>query len=544
MKKAAFLLTALLIIIGISDYSSAQGMYDGVTHFLQTRLHEAKDQLKRTTCQGEVLCGSKVLPDFYEKRSNKPAWFGPAGFSSQAGYIIRAVRQANREGLNPDDYHLKAIEAILDKKQLNARDVADLDLLLTDAFLLYGADLWRGRVDPEEINVQWAIRHEVYTDLAGVLEKGLEQNQVEAGLDNLKPPHRGYVNLKKSLSVYQQIASGGGWEAVPDGPEFKKGDRDSRIPLMRRRLIMTGDLSDKENADSDLFDDDLEQGIRSFQERHSLDVDGVPGKTTVEALNVPVSERIKEIKVNMERWRWLPHDFGQKYVVVNIAGFELMVVEHSKIVLEMAIIVGTAARRTPVFSNKIKYIVLNPYWEIPQSIAVKEIVPKVQKDPGYLFKQKIKVLSGWGLDVAEINPRAVDWNGLSKNFPYRLRQDPGPKNPLGRIKFMFPNKYDVYLHDTPSRSLFRRAKRGFSHGCIRLEKPFELAEYLLKDDPHWTKNRMAAEIKKQKTQVIKLPDPVNIYILYWTAWAEDDGTVYFGHDVYDRDESLATALGL
>jgi murein L,D-transpeptidase YcbB/YkuD len=267
------------------------------------------------------------------------------------------------------------------------------------------------------------------------------------------------------------------------------------------------------------------------------------GASTLAAMNVPVESRINQIELNLERWRWIPRNLGSRYLLVNIADYSLAVVENQTVVLDMRVVVGKAYRRTPVFSEKMKYLVLNPFWNVPVKIAVEDKLPIIRKNPLYLTQQHIKVFENWSEAAPEINPVVVDWHRLNSNyFPYRLRQDPGPLNALGRIKFMFPNKFAVYLHDTPQRGLFKKASRDFSSGCIRIEKPLELAKYLLRNDPQWPEQKITGTIESGVTTVVRIKDPIPVHLLYWTAWATETGTVHFGNDIYDRDPPLSRAL--
>jgi murein L,D-transpeptidase YcbB/YkuD len=324
---------------------------------------------------------------------------------------------------------------------------------------------------------------------------------------------------------------------------MRKGDRGERVRVLRTRLIVGGDLGQELNNNGDSFDNALEQAVREFQRRHGLEVDGIVGPATLEALDVSVEERVRQIELNMERWRLLPQDLGQRYVLINIPNFELDVVENGKTVMSMRAVVGRPYRHTPVFSARMTYLVLSPYWNIPPGIAIEDVLPLIRKDPNYLAKHNIKVFQGWGAETKEINPKTVDWTRVSaKNFKYRFRQEPGPQNPLGRVKFMFPNEFNVYIHDTPSQELFTKTERCFSSGCIRIEKPIELAEYVLRGDPEWTREKILAEIEKWVEQVVHLPEPIPVHVLYWTAWVDENGTIQFRKDIYGSDERLNEAL--
>ena len=327
---------------------------------------------------------------------------------------------------------------------------------------------------------------------------------------------------------------------------LEPGARAPEVELLRRHLAARGDLASElaqPQAEADLFDQPLVAALLHFQQRHGLEPDGRLGKKTVAALNVSAAERVRQIELNLERWRWLPQDLGARYILVNIPDFSLRVVEQGQQVLAMKVIVGKSYRRTPVFSDTMRYLVINPYWEVPPRLAVEDKLPEIRKDVDFLSRNHIRVLRGWGSEEAEVDPKTVDWARLGKgNFPYRLRQDPGPQNALGQVKFMFPNKFDVYLHDTPSRELFRRTERDASSGCIRVEKPVDLADYLLQGVPGWSHERLLSTIASGREMMVPLPAPIQVHLLYWTTWADEQGTVHFRRDLYGRDNSLDAAL--
>jgi L,D-transpeptidase YcbB len=323
-------------------------------------------------------------------------------------------------------------------------------------------------------------------------------------------------------------------------PKLEKGLRDPEVANLRNRLSITQGNIGFNIEDKDLFDQSLHDQVVLFQRRNGLVADGVVGRATIEALNIPVEDRIATIKVNLERWRWLSNNLGNKYIMVNIANYELQAIENDKIVFNSEAIVGRPYRRTPVFSSVITYLVFNPYWTVPPTILFNDVIPAVIKNPDYLENKKMKVLR---TDGAEIDPASIDWNRAAPgNFPYRIRQEPGPENALGKVKFMFPNQYSVYIHDTPVRNLFLHTDRSFSSGCIRINKPLEFAAYLLKDNPAWTPAQIKNVVDQGRERTVTLSGPVPVHLLYLTAWADDEGVVYFRKDIYDRDQRLMAAL--
>ena len=448
------------------------------------------------------------------------------------------------------DYHFAEIEKLVDKTKklpieklaMHAAAATDLELLLTDAFLIYGAHLLAGKVNPETFDPGWHARRKV-ADLAEKLEDALTSGSIEKTLQSFLPQQPGYEALKEALAHYKVLLVEEGWGRIPDGSKLQKGDRNERVALVRKRLLGTEQTAHLTSDEEDLFDEALEQAVRQFQELHGLDVDGVIGPATLAAMNVPLEDRIRQIELNMERWRWLPQDLGTRYILVNIPQFALTVMEKSETVMRMKVIVGKKYRRTPVFSDRMTYLVLSPFWNVPPKIAVKDKLPIIRKDPEYLTREHFRVFQGRGTKAEEIDPVTIDWSKLTPdNFPYRLRQDPGPGNALGPVKFMFPNKFNVYLHGTSSPELFKQNVRTLSSGCIRIEKPIDLAVYLLQDDPDWTQQRILEVIEKNEEQTVQLKNPLPVHLQYWTAWVDDNKQVNFREDIYGRDKLLSEAL--
>jgi murein L,D-transpeptidase YcbB/YkuD len=343
--------------------------------------------------------------------------------------------------------------------------------------------------------------------------------------------------LEKAISQYRQLAAQGGWPQVPVGPTLHEGDQDERIPLLRERLVASADLAAPTDQ-GDVFDGTVKAAVQRFQARHGLTADGTVGARTLTELNVPIGERIRQLAASLERCQPLPSLLERRHILVNIADFTLKLYEDGKLLLSMPVIVGKTYRQTPVFNGCISSLVLNPSWEVPHSIATQDLLPKIKKNPGYLSQLHLRVFQGWKPSV-EIDPATIAWENLSQvRFPYRLRQDPGVTNALGRVKFLFPNPYDVYLHDTPAQALFQQDSRTFSSGCIRLGKPLDLAVYLLQGTNLGSMDAMTAALAREKTQSVAIPLPIAVHIAYMTAWVDHEGIIQFRRDIYKRDPAL------
>lgn len=511
---------------------------------------------------GERIHAERSVRRFYEGRQFAPTWTSEGRPTEALSQLLRAVRRADRHGLRPDDYHLTEIEDAVSRlnsesepRSNRAHTVADLDLLATDAYLLLGSHLLGGRVDPETFEPNWIAQRRT-RDLVTHLEEAIRAGSVRISLEALDPPQPEYGRLMRELERYREIAMAGGWSTVPSGPVLRPGEDDERVPILRKRLRTEGydvpsagsapgpEIDPETGSEPDLaYGPELEEAVRNFQHRHGLDADGVVGPQTLQALNVTADARADQIALNMERWRWLPEELGSPHVLVNIAGFRLDVVEDGRSVMDMRVIVGRPYRTTPVFSDRISYLVFSPYWNVPHSIATQDILPQVKQNPAYLQEQNLRVLQGWGSDARPLDPASIDWSRLTAgHFPYRLRQEPGPSNALGTVKFMFPNRFNVYLHDTPARALFAQSVRTFSSGCIRIERPGDLAAYLLPEESGWTAEKIEAARIAGSEETVHLSDPVPVHLLYWTAWVDDADTIHFHRDVYGRDARLEVAL--
>jgi murein L,D-transpeptidase YcbB/YkuD len=463
--------------------------------------------------EGQPLVSSVVLPEFYRRRDFRLAWSDGAATDD----LLRAVRDSAADGLDPDDYHLAAIEQLHATHATGAETRARLDLLLTDAALVLADHLRFGKVGRVDVEgTQDAGPPEL--DLAGVLQRGLDDRRVYQTLDALKPAYPFYTRLKGALAEYRRIAASGGWVDIPPGGPLKPGVKDARVSLLRRRLAVTGDLPEAAAADaSSRYDAAVEAGVKAFQERHGIKADGAVGPATLLALDVPVAVRIDQMRATLERCRWVMHDLPARFVLVNVAGFTLAIVGEQGPVWESRVVVGDPYTQTPSFRADMRSIVLNPDWTVPPGIMRAEVVPAMQRDPSYLQRKGYVRVNG------------------------QIVQPAGPRNPLGRIKLVLPNPHHVYLHDTPSKASFNKTTRMFSHGCIRVENPFELAALAL-DDPAWTAQTLLDAAANGKTRTIVLRHPLPVLVLYWTAAVDPDGRVRFVPDVYERDPAVVRGL--
>jgi murein L,D-transpeptidase YcbB/YkuD len=487
----------------------------------------------------------EYLGSFYSRRNYQPAWLSSGGKPLPAtDELIKALGEAESEGLRPSDYgciQLQKLQSAVKQNSVLAdtKQLVEFDLLFTDSFLTYASHLLSGRVPPHKIDHDWAIKPRS-RDLAKILQDTLAgKSTISESLHALAPKGRGYVQLREILHKYRRVEQQGGWPIVREA--VRPGSRGIQVTNLSTRLYASGDLITPEAGKSIVvYDKALTEAVRRFQKRHGLTETGVVNLSTLRALNISVSQRIRQVELNMERWRWLPDEFGSRYIMVNIPSFKMNVVENDKPVMEARVVVGRQERQTPTFTANMAYLVMSPKWYVPRSIAVKDKLPQLKRNPYALTGQNIRVYNSAG---QQIDPGQVNWKGVSEgNFNYQLRQDAGPHNALGGIKFMFPNPYNVYLHDTPSRGLFSQSQRTFSSGCIRISNPVELAEYLLKHDPKWNRQTIKAAAVSGKQRIVNLPQQVPVFLLYWTAWIDENGWLNFRDDIYNRDKPMVRAL--
>jgi len=461
--------------------------------------------------------------------------------------LLSAVQEAQQNALDPTDYRIAA-DAGPSPASVATVELARArrDVILTELFINYARDLSRGRV----IHPRFYPSKE--PDVGAGLERAVTQHRVAEVLAELTPGHPGYRRLLAAVFAYRRMATQGEPPLLAEGPLLKKGEKDPRVVALRTRLVAFGDLSPQaprepgKNAQR-VYDRAVEAAVKAFQRRHGLGVDGQVGELTRALLNVPILDRARQLELNLERWRWLPADLGGRYVLVNIPDYRLRVIERSASgggeteasVLEMRVVVGVVEQPTPALSATISRLILNPYWNIPRKIAEREMFPQLAKDPNYLARKQIEVVRR--TDHRRVDPLTVNWRNPAWRQHYRLRQEPGPENAMGQMKFILHNPFGVYLHDTPKQHLFAQRKRAGSHGCIRVERPSDLAVYLLADS-EWSGEGITTALATGANQHIDLPQQVPVHLVYLTAWVDDDGSVQFRDDAYGEDAALDAAL--
>jgi len=525
------------VLLSITSCSAPSGQSNAA---IQSRVAQFAANPEKSI-SGQRLLQREAVVAFYKARANKPAWNLDAGATSIRGAIVEIAK----DGLNPDDYHLARIDSLLARRRNAPSDAVDgdLEVLLTDAVAGMIDHVRYGRVLPSTLDSTWNVNsRKGAPPLAEALARVAQASSPAAGVESEKLDHFIYKGLKDELARLTTIAQKGGWPAVPAGRAILPGVHDPRILLVRARLAATGELAaDKASAaDSTRYDTDLETAVKLFQQRHRLDEDGKIDASTLAAMNIPVQDRIAQLKVNLERSRWVLPGLKGDFVLVNLPAFKVYLIRGGKNVWETRSVIGKDERQTPSFRADMKYVIFNPTWTVPKTILSEDVLGAMAKGKkDVLAKHKLKVYDSAG---KEVDPSSVDWgSATAENFKYTLRQDAGDDNALGRVKFMFPNEYDIYLHDTPSRDLFAAEKRTFSSGCIRLQDPLGLAKQLL-GDQGYDDAKINATIATGKTTQVNLTAPLPVLIVYWTTSVGATGEIHYAPDVYDRDPPVLAAL--
>lgn len=486
------------------------------------------------------VAAHKLLASFYERRAFAPAWTQ----AQPLRVLAELVDAAPDHGLEPGDYHAEAVHAALAGPVPDAWAAADRDLLMTDALVRLAYHLHFGKANPRELYPGWNFSRQLSgREPVAVLEALISGPDLRAGVQAFAPRMAMYTALMDALRDHRAMAARGGWPRLGAGPALREGMTGARVQHLRERLAASGDALARPAppAGPEDFDGTLAEAVHRFQSRHGLAPDGVVGRETQQALDIGVAQRIEQLRVNLERLRWVAQDLHGDYLLVDVAGFSAQLYEDDRLAWTSRVTVGRPYRRTPSLRTSVTAIVLNPTWTVPPTILREDLLPKLARDPAHLAALQLRVTDRAGRPV---DPATVDWSryrGAARGFPYQLVQPPGPLNPLGELKFVLSNSQAIYLHDTPDKTQFGRASRALSSGCIRVERAHQLAVRLLDDPEQWSPEALREAIARGRTTTVALPRELPVMLLYFTARAEE-GQVLFHPDLYGRDPQVLAAL--
>ncbi|QSA95655.1 murein L,D-transpeptidase [Methylococcus sp. EFPC2] len=488
-----------------------------------------------------------ALEQLYQQSAYHPIWTRDGQAIPQVASVLTALDGARAQGFDPADYDAETLrhwahDFAPDTKP-HPQNVASFDVALSLSVMRYASNLYLGRINPRHVNFGLDIEPKKQ-DLPALIKRIADSSSPEEIFSGLEPKLKLYEHLKAALSHYQTLAKNAPNIQINLPAKFKPGDRHPDVPALRRLLVLLGDLPESKHT-SETYDAELAEGVKRFQLRHGLGADGVIGKGTLAQLNFPLSERLQQIQLGLERLRWLPERIDGRYLIVNIPSFQLFGFNHNhdKPDIEMNVIVGEAidGRNTPVFHADMTYVNFRPYWNVPYKITAKEFVPQILRNPGYLGRNNLEIVANFAPNSPVYEPSLGNVEMLSTGA-LKLRQKPGPKNALGLVKFAFPNNNNVYLHSTPTQGLFKKARRDFSHGCIRVENPQGLADWVLREQGEWPMERIEETMKGDKTKTVTLKTALPVYIFYSTVLADESGRVMFFDDLYGHDRILQDLL--
>ncbi len=472
---------------------------------------------------------------FYSNQNYKLIWIDGDRPSGRYRELAKVLDAADEHGLPAELYRISLEEPAGESTPISAERAPQLDVKATASFFRYFLHLTGGRLDPRELQPLWTLRPQK-PDLVDALTTAVNNNDLVGVMERLQPKQPDYRELQRALIRYRAIAAKGGWPTIPTSTRLKPGQPSGVMPALRQRLAIEGDLDpEHENDPSPAVDPILVEAIKRFEERHRLEPDGVVDAEAVNALNISVQQRIRTIELALERWRWLPDSMPPRYMMVNVPDFHLDIIENGTPVMDIRVVVGAPDNKTPIFADEMTHVVFSPYWNVPPGIAREETIPRAVVDPNFIARNNMEVV---GTSGEVIDPQSVDW---SNPGGLRIRQRPGSGNALGGVKFMFPNNFDVYLHDTNATKLFDRLERGLSHGCVRVEEPHKLAEYVLRDLPEWTPETIDRAMKAGQEKHVKLEKAIPVYLFYMTATVHKGG-VRFLKDLYGYDAEHAAKL--
>ena len=528
-----FIYALLILLIASATHADSAASDAAISQLLRSRVATVRAQnTPAPTLRNLTL--EQALAQFYAARNDAPAWRD----GTRVEQLCKELDNLSGDGLNPEDYHIAELrERYAQIKQANtsAQQIADFDVLASTAYLRSLAHLFRGKVNPATLDPQWNFTlHDMpAADAINIVNAGINSGDIHAVYERARPQNPLYLRARVALAQLQLVAAQGGWPRIEMSKVLKPGESDPQVVNLRKRFLP----NEPESAQPDVYDDALVAAVQIFQNEQYLTADGVIGPTTRAALNVPVEQRIDQLRIHLERGRWLFHEFQGDFVLVDIPGYKIYYFKNGQIVWQSQVQVGKPARKSPVFKSKITYITFNPTWTVPPTIMKKDVLPKVRKDIRYLEKNDMRVLDSRG---RELDPRTVDWNNPGSIV---IRQDAGGDDAaLGKVVIRFPNDYSVYLHDTPHRELFENTHRAFSSGCIRVERPFELVELLFNDPEKWNRAAFDQIIASGETRNVNLPKPVPILLAYWTIDLLKNGDIGFKPDIYNNDPAVLKAL--
>ncbi len=494
---------------------------------------------------GNALFAGGSVDKFYKNRNYTAAWLENGRLTRDGRDLIETVETAADHGLNPGVYHLDDLQTLKTSGSLSDQKMAEADVLLTDAFMRLSHDVSVGRIDPSAVDADQLASRKA-EDPARLLGDTLERDSVKGAIADLAPKHEQYQRLLKLRAQYADLAEDAvRWTPISSEDLIESGDSDARVIEIRDRFDALSKLDGVEPAPAplgtaDVYDAALQDRVKNFQRSQALEDDGVLGPRTIETMNRGPRERLQAIEMNLERWRWLPDDLGERHVLVNVPQYQAYAYNDGEAEWSMPVIVGDRGHRTPLFSDEIEYMVVNPRWYVPKSIAVNEKLPQLRSNPSRFDRLNYAIYNSNGQRVSPYN---VNWSNYSPgNFPFQIVQQPGEKNALGTVKFIFPNDMSIYLHDTDAKSLFDKGDRAMSHGCVRVSDPDKLARWLADGDHTLTYDHIREKWDSGNNEQIDLIKPVPVHLTYFTVWVDDGGKAQFFNDVYERDQRLASAL--
>ena len=529
--------STLLLILALGIGSAQASLEQELRHITAHLVQDGEGHLPT----GGIIYQPAIIEEYYYEDGYQPAW----NDRDQVLRVLDILAGAPQDGLDPRDYHYPQLRAMLEADEVSwARDDrsrALFDVLLTDGVILYVRHLMQGKVDPRLTDPTFNYSRVPFepAQVSARLRAAIANDSIDDIMTGARPDQRFYRLMREALARYRALAANESFTPIPTDTVLKPGQDHPNVGPLRRRLVELGYIAG-ESVATNIYDPSVEDAVRRFQANNNLDVDGIVGRQSFALLNLSWADRVDSLRINMDRLRWIYRDISEEVVVVNIAGFELYYLRDKTLSWETPVMVGTIAHQTPIFTKRLRYLEFNPTWTVPRSIIRRSLFPKFSADPQYAIDNHYHLIDRKG---QRADPLQIDWSAYNgSNFPYNVVQQPGAHNALGRVKFMFPNRYAIYLHDTPSRALFSRSSRAFSSGCVRVKNPLEFAEMLLDDPEQWSLPQIQSLIDSEQPIVrVNLNRPVDVMLMYWTVSPTAQG-VQFHPDIYSKDPATLAAL--